>query len=68
MLRDPGAHVVRRRRSTGPLPAGGLQPRHNPAEADEIRRWADDLLSGVSMNHVLRDLAARGVPTVRDDR
>ena len=24
--------------------------RHNEAEADEIRRWADDLLSGVSMN------------------
>ena len=38
--------------------------RHNEAEAAEIRRWADDLLSGVSMNHVLRDLAARGVPTV----
>ena len=38
--------------------------RHNEAEAGEIRRWADDLLSGVSMNQVLRDLAARGVPTV----
>ena len=38
--------------------------RHNQAEAAEIRRWADDLLSGVSMNQVLRDLAARGVPTV----
>jgi len=37
--------------------------RHNPAEAEEIRRWADDLLSGVSVNQVLRDLAARGVPT-----
>jgi hypothetical protein len=37
---------------------------HNEAEAAEIRRWADDLLSGVSMNHVLRDLAARAVPTV----
>ena len=44
--------------------------RHNPAEAAEIRRWADDLLSGVSMNQVLRDLAARGVPTaaMTDDR
>ena len=38
--------------------------RHSPAEAAEIRRWADDLLAGVSMNQVLRDLAARGVPTV----
>jgi site-specific DNA recombinase len=38
--------------------------RHNQAEADEIRKWADDLLSGVSMNHVLRDLAVRGVATV----
>jgi site-specific DNA recombinase len=38
--------------------------RHNPAEAAEIRKWADDLLSGVSMNQVLRDLAARGVATV----
>jgi hypothetical protein len=44
--------------------------RHNQAEAGEIRRWADDLLSGVSMNHVLRDLAARKVATVAmsDDR
>jgi site-specific DNA recombinase len=38
--------------------------RHNETEADEIRKWADDLLSGVSMNQVLRDLAARGVATV----
>ena len=38
--------------------------RHSPAEAAEIRRWADDLLSGVSMNQILRDLADRGVPTV----
>ncbi|MBV9857639.1 MAG: recombinase family protein [Streptosporangiaceae bacterium] len=44
--------------------------RHSPAEAEEISRWADDLLSGVSMNHVLRDLAARKVATVAmsDDR
>jgi len=44
--------------------------RHNEAEAAEIRRWADDLLSGVSMNQVLRDLAARQVPTaaVTDER
>ena len=38
--------------------------RHRPDEEAEIRRWADDLLSGVSMNQVLRDLAGRGVPTV----
>ena len=40
--------------------------RRNEAEAAEIRRWADDLLSGVSMNQVLRDLAARGVRTVSE--
>ncbi len=34
--------------------------RHSPAEAAEIRRWADDLLSGVSMNQILRDLADSG--------
>ncbi|MEV4889927.1 recombinase family protein [Nonomuraea sp. NPDC055795] len=36
---------------------------HNPAEAAEIRRWALDLLAGVKMGHVLRDLAKRRVPT-----
>ena len=38
--------------------------RHNRNEAHEIRRWAHDLLSGVSMAQVLADLAARQVPTV----
>lgn len=38
--------------------------RHNEAEAEEIRRWASDLLSGVSVAQILRDLAARGVPPV----
>lgn len=38
--------------------------RHNEAEAREIRRWADDLLAGVKMAQVLRDLAERNVPTV----
>ena len=38
--------------------------RHNPDAPAESRRWADDLLSGVSMAHLLRDLAARKVPTV----
>lgn len=44
--------------------------RHNEDEAEEIRQWADDLLSGVSMNRVLRDLAGRGVLTVamKDER
>ncbi|TMR88490.1 recombinase family protein [Nonomuraea basaltis] len=37
---------------------------HNEAEAAEIRRWADDLLAGVKMAHVLQDLAERSVPTV----
>jgi site-specific DNA recombinase len=38
--------------------------RHNETEAAEIRRWAADLLAGVSEAQVLRDLAARAVPTV----
>jgi site-specific DNA recombinase len=38
--------------------------RHNEKEAAEVRRWADDLLAGVPENQLLRDLAARGVPTV----
>ena len=37
---------------------------HNPAEAAQIRRWSDDLLSGVTLNFIVRDLNARGVPTV----
>jgi DNA invertase Pin-like site-specific DNA recombinase len=40
--------------------------RHNEAEAAEIRRWAADLLAGVSEAQVLRDIAARGVPTVSE--
>ncbi|WP_340376462.1 recombinase family protein [Streptomyces sp. SS7] len=36
---------------------------HREGEAKEIRLWADDLLAGVPMNQVLRDLAARKVPT-----
>jgi site-specific DNA recombinase len=38
--------------------------RHNESEITEIRQWASDLLSGITMNQVLRDLAARNVPTV----
>jgi site-specific DNA recombinase len=37
--------------------------RHNEDEVAEIRRWASDLLSGVTMAQILRNLAARGVPT-----
>ncbi|MEV4216752.1 recombinase family protein [Nonomuraea sp. NPDC049725] len=37
---------------------------HNEEEAREIARWADDLLAGVSMAQVLRDLADRDVQTV----
>lgn len=43
--------------------------KHNPAEAKEIRRWKSDLLSGNKrrgMAHVLRDMAARNVPTVSE--
>ncbi|MER6176360.1 recombinase family protein [Streptosporangium sp. NPDC001681] len=36
---------------------------HNQAEAAEIRRWARELLSGVTMGQLLRDLARNGVPT-----
>ncbi|MEU6713809.1 recombinase family protein [Nonomuraea sp. NPDC046802] len=38
--------------------------RHNEAEAAEIRRWAKDLLAGVPMSQIIRDLARRGVKTV----
>ncbi|WP_219518212.1 recombinase family protein [Nonomuraea ceibae] len=38
--------------------------RHNEAEAAEIRRWAKDLLAGVPMDQVIRDLTKRGVKTV----
>lgn len=38
--------------------------RHNPAEAAEVRRWAEDVLAGVPMAQILADLAARRVPTV----
>jgi DNA invertase Pin-like site-specific DNA recombinase len=37
--------------------------KHRPEEAEEIRHWAKELLSGVSMAQLLRDLAAREVPT-----
>ncbi|WP_152476721.1 recombinase family protein [Nocardiopsis salina] len=37
---------------------------HNPTEAAEIRSWADDILAGVPLAQVLRDLAKRQVPTV----
>jgi site-specific DNA recombinase len=40
--------------------------RHNDVEAAEIRRWAADLLAGVSEAQVLRDLAARKVATVSE--
>lgn len=40
--------------------------KHNEAEAEEIRRWARDLLSGVSMRQLLRDLEERSVPTQRE--
>lgn len=38
--------------------------RHNDSETAEIRRWADDLLAGVPEAQILRDLAAREIPTV----
>lgn len=38
--------------------------RHNVAEAAQIRRWADDLLAGITLNSIVHDLNARGIPTV----
>lgn len=38
--------------------------KHRPDERDEIRHWKNEALSGVTMNHLLRDVAARGVLTV----
>jgi site-specific DNA recombinase len=38
--------------------------RHNEEEAAEIRRWESELMSGVPMAQLLRDLVARGVLTV----
>ncbi len=38
--------------------------RHNPREAAEIRRWADDVLVGVPLEQLVTDLAARAVLTV----
>jgi site-specific DNA recombinase len=36
---------------------------HRANERDEIRRWKTQLLSGVSLAYLLRDIAERGVPT-----
>ncbi|TGA89425.1 recombinase family protein [Streptomyces sp. MZ04] len=38
--------------------------KHRADEAAEIRRWADELLAGVTMAHLLRDLRVRKVLTV----
>jgi site-specific DNA recombinase len=35
-----------------------------PSEAEEIRRWADEVLAGVPSKQIARDLNSRGVPTV----
>jgi len=37
---------------------------HNPAEAAEIRRMAQQILNGVSIAHMIKDLKARNVRTV----
>jgi site-specific DNA recombinase len=49
---------------TGRVRSVCVNPKAPPMDRVYEDRWADDLLSGVSMNQVLRDLAARGVPTV----
>jgi site-specific DNA recombinase len=38
--------------------------KHNPAEAEEIRHWKSEILAGVPMGQLLRDIARRGVPTI----
>ncbi|WP_078863809.1 recombinase family protein [Streptomyces sp. AcH 505] len=40
--------------------------KHRPDEAKEIRHWKSELLSGVTMAHVLRDMQERGVKTLRE--
>ena len=40
--------------------------RHNAEEAQEIRRWKSELFSGVTLAHLLRDIAERGVLTVSE--
>ncbi|WP_406349461.1 recombinase family protein [Streptomyces sp. NBC_01597] len=40
--------------------------KHNAQEAAEIRNWKSDILAGVSMNQVIRNLNARKVPTVSE--
>ncbi|WP_308218346.1 recombinase family protein [Streptomyces hygroscopicus] len=40
--------------------------KHRPDERDEIRHWRDEVLSGVTMNHLLRDIANRGVLTLSE--
>lgn len=63
MCVNPKAPVAERRYEDRPVLD---MSRHSDAEAAEIRRWADDLLSGVSMRQVLADLADRGVKTVAE--
>ncbi len=38
--------------------------RHNPEEAEEIQRWARELLAGVKLTALVGDLNRRGVQTV----
>ncbi|MBM9504543.1 recombinase family protein [Streptomyces sp. KK5PA1] len=40
--------------------------KYRPDEAKEIRKWKEELLSGVPMNQLLRDLAKRKVRTVTE--
>jgi site-specific DNA recombinase len=39
---------------------------HNRGEAAEIRHWKSELLAGVTMSHLIRDLHARGVKKVSE--
>lgn len=36
---------------------------HRPNERDEIKHWKNEVLAGVTLAHLLRDLAKREVPT-----
>ncbi|WP_424531059.1 recombinase family protein [Sphaerisporangium viridialbum] len=58
---NPKAPTMERRYEDRPVLNMQL---HNAEEAEEIKSWAKDLLSGVAMNQILLSLAERGVLTV----
>ncbi|PWI16465.1 hypothetical protein DI272_21555 [Streptomyces sp. Act143] len=57
---NPKAPIAERRYEDRPILD---MSKHRPAEAAEIRLWAKELLSGVAVAQLLRDLEKRKVPT-----